>query len=286
MNPTRAFRRSAALGVAAATVRRGLNGAARSVRAANIQSAHAQRGQQLASTALRYAQGATVKVLHHPLLFLGEQQKCSPERATQMVTSFSPVKASKREAAAERPGSAEVYSEGGEGTDTTRADLVCLVATHRGLLQPPERGETLTQRDADSAGDVIVTSSSRPQPIRRPAYGRIERGASHRAESFQQRRDLATAQAVVAKFALTAYDDETCRFEAMQVHTGGRRTYFSHCSEFRPRARASIHQAYKYAGTSRFTDDGSNTCDGNVGIDACIHSSTVDEACGNYHYYP
>src|ERR1700733_8209169 len=113
-----------------------------------------------------------------------------------MAAPLSPVETSECKPAALVARSLQIDSHRGERAHAARADLVCLVASHRARLQPADRDETVTQRDADSASNVLVTGAAPPQPPRRLAPERRCRTDRQGAEPFLQACDVGAADTV------------------------------------------------------------------------------------------
>lgn len=233
-------------------------------------------------------EGAAVEFLKDPALFQGELQQSSTERAAEMRATLAPIHTAEGEAAAQSASSGHVYAQELQG-GAARGSQGIRVAVEMGGVavcgEPAESRHAIVERNAESAGDVVVTSTRDAQRARSAGLEGLAGTAGEDAESLESVGDIRAVKAVIVVLALGEQFDEAARLEALEVNAGGGRADFGEHGQLGAGAGSPIKEAIKHAGAGGFANGGGDGGSGEVGVFADIHSLMINESLsrGNGH---
>lgn len=133
------------------------------------------------------------------------------------------------------------------------------------------------QRDTQRAGDVIVASAGRAQPVGRVGHEGVARSARQHAQGFKGSRYVIPIKTVITMLALGEYFHQALRFQALQMDAGGRGSDLRYYCKLSAGAGTAIGQAIEHAGARRLTNRRCNSRDRRIRVLAYIHTLMVDE---------
>lgn len=226
-------------------------------------------------------ESAAVEFLKDPALLQGELQQSSAERAAEMRATLAPIHTTEGEAAAQSASGGHVHAQRLQCGAARGSQGIRVAVKMRRIAvraEPPEGRHAIVERNAQRAGNVVVTSARGAQRAGSAGDEGLAGTAGEDAESLESVGDIRAVQAVIAVLALREQFDEAASFEALQVNAGGRGADFREHGQFGAGAGAPIEKAIKHAGAGGFANGGGDGRSSEVGIFADIHSLMINES--------
>jgi hypothetical protein len=202
--------------------------------------------------------------------------QCGAERAGEVYTPFSPVKAGDRKGALALLNRREV--------DPKIAEKGLAVPRHEersvAELQATGSDERFGESDAETAREVVVARTGGSETFRRCRGTKGGYGSSgrDRREGFHRVRDLAARQPIAPLSALTLHADEPSIDQRLKVGARRRERYARRGGQRPGGHRPAVEQALEDRGTGPIPDSSSG--EGDVGFE--FHTSMILEVLRRY----